>query len=126
MQLIKNHFTKDLSTYLKTGNTPKNIDYTHLSNIVKKIILPPPCWFSLNNSETVEAVTLVFCSIEYHFIRDIQAKFGIPNLPHIPDIGQNTAGGISDFQISGQSLLKVKVAITPEPMMTLTWNLDHN
>ena len=45
MQLIKNHFRKDLSTYLKTGNTPKNIDYTHLSNIVKKIILPPPVDF---------------------------------------------------------------------------------
>ena len=25
---------------------------------------PPPCWFSLNDSETVEAVTLVFCSIQ--------------------------------------------------------------
>ena len=24
----------------------------------------PPCWFSLNNSETVKAVTLVFCSIQ--------------------------------------------------------------
>ena len=24
----------------------------------------PPCWFSLNNSETVKAVTLVFSSIQ--------------------------------------------------------------
>ena len=24
----------------------------------------PPCWFSLNNSETVKAVTLTFCSIQ--------------------------------------------------------------
>ena len=24
---------------------------------------PPPCWFSLNNSKTVKAVTLAFCSI---------------------------------------------------------------
>ena len=32
---------------------------------------------------------------------------GIPNLPQSPDIGQNSGGGISDFQISGQSLIKV-------------------
>ena len=42
-----------------------------------------PCWFLLNNSETVKAVTLAFCT---------------------PDIAQNSDGGVSDFQISGQSL----------------------
>ena len=26
-----------------------------------------PCWFSLNNSETVKALTLAFCSIQKHF-----------------------------------------------------------
>ena len=30
----------------------------------------------------------------------------IPSLPQSPDIGQNSDGGISDFQISGQSLIK--------------------
>ena len=35
-----------------------------------------------------------------------RAKFGIPNLSQSPDIGQNSDGGISDFQISGQSLMK--------------------
>ena len=35
----------------------------------------------------------------------ICAKFGIPNLPQSPDIGQNSDGGISDFRISGQSLI---------------------
>ena len=35
----------------------------------------PSSWFSLNNSETVKAVTLGFCSTKYHFIRDIHAKF---------------------------------------------------
>ena len=54
----------------------------------------------------VKAVTLVFCSIQQNFIREIRAKFGIPNLPQSPDIGQNLDGGISDFQISGQSLIK--------------------
>ena len=44
-------------------------------------------------------MTLAFCSIQEHFIRNICAKVGIPNLP-ISD------GGISDFQISGQSLVK--------------------
>ena len=36
-----------------------------------------------------------------NFIRDIRAIFGVPNLPQFPDIGQNSDGGISDFQISG-------------------------
>ena len=39
-------------------------------------------------------------------IRAIYAKFGIHNSPQSPDIGQNSDGGISDFQISGQSLIK--------------------
>ena len=30
----------------------------------------------------------------------------IPNLPQSPEIGQNSNGGISDFRISGQSLIK--------------------
>ena len=54
----------------------------------------------------VKAVTLAFCSIPQHFITDIRAKFGIPNLPQGPDIGQNSDKGIYDFQISGQSLIK--------------------
>ena len=54
----------------------------------------------------VKAVTLAFCSIKQDFIRDIRAKFGIPNLPQSSDIGQNSDGGISDFRISGQSLIK--------------------
>ena len=40
------------------------------------------------------------------FIRDIRTKFGIPNLPQSPDIWQISDGGISDFRISGQSLIK--------------------
>ena len=64
-----------------------------------------PYQFSLNNSETVEAVTLAFCSIQQHFIIEIRTKFGIPNLPQSPDIGQNSDRGCSDFRISGQSLI---------------------
>ena len=41
-----------------------------------------------------------------YFIGDIHAKFGSRNLPQSPDIGQNSDGGISDFRISGQSLIK--------------------
>ena len=67
---------------------------------------PPPSWFSLNNSKTVRAVTLECCSIQYHSIRDTRAKFGIHNFPLSPDIGQNSDGCISDFRISGQSLIK--------------------
>ena len=39
-------------------------------------------------------------------IRDIRAKFGIPNSPQSPDIGEILDGSISDFRISGQSLIK--------------------
>ena len=38
-------------------------------------------------------------------IRDVRAKFGIPNSPQSPDIGQNSDGAISDFRISGQSFI---------------------
>ena len=63
-------------------------------------------WFSLNNSETVKAVTLAVCSIPEHLIRNILAKFGIPYSLQSPDIRQNLDRGISDFQISGESLKK--------------------
>ena len=59
---------------------------------------------TLKISETVKAVTVAFCSIQWIFIRDICAKFGIPNLSQSPDIEQNSDGGFSDFFISGQSL----------------------
>ena len=54
----------------------------------------------------VKALTLEFCSIQQHFIRDIRAKFGIHNSPQSPDIGQNSYRGISDFRISCQSFIK--------------------
>ena len=38
-------------------------------------------------------------------IRGIRDKFGIPYLPHSPDIKQNLDEGISDFRISGQSFI---------------------
>ena len=39
-------------------------------------------------------------------IGDIYAKFGIHNSFQSPDFRQNSDGGISDFLISGQSLIK--------------------
>ena len=42
----------------------------------------------------------------WHFSRDIHAKFGIPNSPQSPDIGQNSDRGIFNFRISGQFLIK--------------------
>ena len=51
---------------------------------------PPPLSFSVN-------------LVNFH--RDICAKFDITNLPQSPDTGQNSDGDISDFQISGQSLM---------------------
>ena len=57
---------------------------------------------SLNNLETIKAVTLIFCSIQWLFIRDVRVKFGNPGNSGIE---QNSDGGISDFGISGQSLI---------------------
>ena len=65
-------------------------------------VLLLPCWFSLNNSETVKDVTVAFCSIQKLFIRDICVKFGIPNSPQSPDIDQNSDGGISIFSVTGE------------------------
>ena len=65
-----------------------------------------PCWFSLNNSETVKAVTLAFWNIQKYIIRDIHATFGIPNSSQFPYTGRNSDRGISDFWMSGQCFVK--------------------
>ena len=52
----------------------------------------PPCFYSLNNSETIKAVTLTLWRIS-----DIFSKLGINNSPQ--------SLGISDSWISGQSLM---------------------
>ena len=56
------------------------------------LILPPYC----------------FCSIHQHFIfiKNIRAKFGIPNSPRFLDTEQNSDRGISDFWISDESFIK--------------------
>ena len=39
-------------------------------------------------------------------MKNIPASFGIPNLSQLPDISRISDRGISDFQISGQSIIK--------------------
>ena len=51
----------------------------------------PPCWFSLNSSETVKAIKNYNPDILQHSVT--------------VDIVQNSDRGISDFRISGQSLI---------------------
>ena len=51
-----------------------------------------PCWFSLINLEMVKAVTLAFFNIQQYFIRDIHAKFGIPNYASFQVLGKAQAG----------------------------------
>ena len=46
-------------------------------------------------------------TLAFSIIKDIHAKFAIPNSPQSPDMGQNSDRGISDLWISGQSLIKV-------------------
>ena len=90
-------------------------NYTKIRPVLKKIHIyfltliwvdGGVCWFSLNNSKTVKAATLAFCSIQLSLIRDVYAKFGSLYLLQSPDIGQNSDVRISDFWISGQSLMK--------------------
>ena len=66
----------------------------------------PSCWFFLNNSETINPITLAFYSIYPYFIRDILVKSGISNLSQSPNVGQQSDGGVSNFQISSQSSIK--------------------
>ena len=63
------------------------------------VILSPAGFPLITQKWRQKAVTLAFCSIQEHFIRDIHAKFGIPNSPPSPDIRQISDGGISYFQI---------------------------
>ena len=56
------------------------------------------CWFSLNNLETVKAVTLTFCSIQKHSIWDIRGKFGCPSL-QIVDKTQTAVFAIYGFLV---------------------------
>ena len=49
---------------------------------------------------------MVFYSVKKLSIKDIHAKFSIPNLPQSP----KSDGGISDFRISGQTPYKQKLS----------------
>ena len=65
-----------------------------------------PYWFSLDSSETVKVITLAFCRIQQHCVKDVRAKFFILQPPQSSDIGQNSDRFFSDFRISGESLIK--------------------
>ena len=75
----------------------------------KRVILLTPCWFSLDNSETVKAVTLAFCRIQWHFIREVLVKFGILHSPQSPDIGQNSDELFSDFRTRASDNIDMKL-----------------
>ena len=77
-------------------------------NNVGVLIHFSPVGFPLN-SETVKAVTLAFSAFS-NISLDIHAKFGIPNWPQSPDIGQNSDRGICNFSISGQIPYKRKLS----------------
>ena len=44
--------------------------------------------------------------VGFPFITQKRSTFGVPNSSQSPDIGQSPDGGISDFRVSGQSLIK--------------------
>ena len=55
----------------------------------------------------VKFVTPTFCSIHQQFTGDVRVEFGIPQLLQSPDIGQPSDGGISNFRISGEAIIKI-------------------
>ena len=71
-----------------------------------------PSWFSLNNSETVKAVTLALFSIKLHFIRDICAKFATRNSQTRPSLQilSETQTGYFRFPDFWSVLYKAKLA----------------
>ena len=58
--------------------------------------LPPSCLFFPGNLQ--HSLTFLEAYV-------ICVKFGILNSPQSPDIGKSSDGGISDFWMSGQSLI---------------------
>ena len=73
--------------------------------------------YTLNSKKTIilnissQTSFIIFDMLEYFvklisFIRDHHAKFGIFYSPLSSDIGQNSDGTISDFRISGHSIIK--------------------
>ena len=64
---------------------------------------PTPCWFSLNNLETVKAATLAFCNIS---LKTSESNFVSLTPP--------------SFQILGKTQTRILPRVTPEPVMILT------
>ena len=59
------------------------------------------CWFSLNSSEMVTVILQQSVTFYKRHLRQIQFL----NLPQSPDTGENSDESMSDFRISGQSLI---------------------
>ena len=103
-----------LHNFLKVNNEPLCMHILHLKlNWVGQSPYPPPpqpptpCWFSLNNLETVKAATLAFCNIS---LKTSESNFVSLTPP--------------SFQILGKTQTRILPRVTPEPVMILTWNLD--
>ena len=72
----------------------------------------------------VKTVNLAFCSIKQLFIRDIRARLGIPNLP-VSRYSTKLRRGYFQFPDFLWNLLYTKLAITPQPVSILIWNLNE-
>ena len=117
---------KRLRTDVNSISEAKQLWYLLLNcNLSGGCFYPLPCWFFLNNLEAVEAVNLMFCSIQQLFIRDILAKFGTPNFSSFSNIEQNSEECNSNFRISGRSV-STNIVITRELVMILIRNLTES
>ena len=88
-------FSRNMSIKTK-GHVTRRLEKSRCLNLSSEWgLILPPCWFSLNNSEIVKALTVTLGSIQHS--ADNCTIFAIPNSFQSPDIGQNLDSGISDF-----------------------------
>ena len=80
-EIIFPHFQITVTSLNKHFRTSKKLSLPHIEISYGWRIILPPVGFPFNISEMVKAVSLAFWSIQQYFIRDIHAKFGIPNFP---------------------------------------------
>ena len=87
-------------------------------------VYPPLCWFFLDKSETVNAVTHHFSAFSNILKETFLINFASLTTPCVQILDKTQ---MEKFLISGflVDLLLKKIVITPEPVMILIWDLDQ-
>ena len=83
-----------------------------------------PCWFFVNNSETIKAETLAFGSIHIS-LETFVSTFVVLTRPNLQIFSKTETDRYFQF-LNFWSIPYKKIVVNPEPMMILTWNLDQS